>query len=263
MPLQADSPKTFGVAEFCQVCLKCAEACPARAISKEREPGYTSVSPSNNPGVKKWYNHVENCFKYWTVKVDCSACIASCPYNKLNTWTHRLGLRLSQTPAKSFLRWLDDQLGYGKTFDTAALLDFWAGPDGKPIALKAGSEHTPDRDAHEPGEEVSLSTPLDFFAELSDRLKRHPEKIAGVEAVYLFRLTGENGGRWYVRLHSGSAEVGEGEAPDANCTLTIRDTDFLALVSGKLKAPLALISGKLAVSGDMSLAVKTPRILGE
>ena len=130
-PLDADRPITFGVQEVCKVCLKCAEACPSKALSFDREPGFEAVSPCNNPGTKKWYIKAENCFKYWSAKIDCSACIAACPYNKKNTWYHKLGLQIAKTPARRLLKSIDDMMGYGKTFDTKTMTDWESSPAPK------------------------------------------------------------------------------------------------------------------------------------
>ena len=36
MPLKADEPIEFGVKQFCETCRKCADACPVKAIAKEK-----------------------------------------------------------------------------------------------------------------------------------------------------------------------------------------------------------------------------------
>ncbi|MGD0658154.1 MAG: reductive dehalogenase [Syntrophorhabdales bacterium] len=266
LPLQADKPITFGVMNFCKTCMKCAEVCPANVISKDREPSFKTVSPANNPGVKKWYNKVENCFKYWAVKVDCSACIASCPYNKPNTWTHRVGLRLAQTPAKGMLKWLDGVLGYGKTFDKAAMAHWWHDRPGvtekNAAAGNQGAAVTVSRAQNREDNLViqPTDTPADVFKALSERLNRHPERLSGVSALLQFSLSGEHGGNWYVKLGGGQAEIGMAERPDANATIEMKDSDFIAIVSKKLSPPAAMMSGRIRIRGEVSMALKIRQI---
>lgn len=125
LPLQPDKPITFGVQEFCKVCLKCADNCPSGAISKDMEPSFKTESISNNPGVKKWCVKQENCFKYWGENVSCSVCVACCPYNKIEEWHHDLARLATHTPAKPLLRYFDELFGYGKPFDTAYAAEWW------------------------------------------------------------------------------------------------------------------------------------------
>jgi len=125
LPLKEDKPITFGVVDFCKVCMKCADNCPSDAISKDQEPSFNTVSISNNPGVKKWVIKPENCFKYWAEHIDCCNCVACCPYNKIEEWHHDLSKLATQTPAKPILRYFDELFGYGKTFNTDYMTEWW------------------------------------------------------------------------------------------------------------------------------------------
>lgn len=126
LELKADKPITFGVREFCRVCMKCADLCPSKAISMETEPTLEGVNISNQPGVKKWYVDAEKCFGFWGENGgDCGCCIGSCPYNKLEEWHHDLTKIATLTPAKPLLKSFDDLFGYGRTYDKDAISQFW------------------------------------------------------------------------------------------------------------------------------------------
>ena len=127
LPIQADRPVTFGVVDFCEVCRKCADQCPGKAISQEQQPGFTIKNISNNPGVKKWCIDAEKCFAFWAKNGgDCGSCIASCPYNKIDEWHHGVARLGTVMPgAKSVLRSMDELFGYGKTYDEKAITYFW------------------------------------------------------------------------------------------------------------------------------------------
>lgn len=82
MPLVHDVPKKLGVREFCDICDRCATACPPRAIPFG--PPSTEVhSTSNIKGVEKWTPVAEKCFRFWSNQnTDCIICVRVCPYNR-------------------------------------------------------------------------------------------------------------------------------------------------------------------------------------
>jgi putative sterol carrier protein len=106
---------------------------------------------------------------------------------------------------------------------------------------------------------MAETTVKGFFEELSEKLSAKPEKIAGMNCVYQFRVTDA---AWNVKLADGKVAVAEGEAPTPNCTITMAEADFLDLVSGKLNGQMAFLTGKLKVAGDMGLALKLGSFIG-
>jgi reductive dehalogenase len=114
LPLSHDGPADFGVRRFCDICQRCAQGCPVKALpfgppSEERN------NRSNIKGVVKWSMDAEKCFGYWAAQnSDCAICIRVCPYNKdFSHWWHRLGLRLAGSRLRRFMLWLDVAMGYG------------------------------------------------------------------------------------------------------------------------------------------------------
>ena len=99
LPLNYGSPVDLGVDHFCEICRKCAENCPSRALSDTDKQAIR--------GVSKWPTNVERCYGYWRVLgTDCGICMAVCPFSHRNNsfhnlvrglirrfpWTHRLAL---------------------------------------------------------------------------------------------------------------------------------------------------------------------------
>ncbi len=115
LPLAPDEPIDFGVTEFCEICRRCSDACPVKAIAKDK-PSTEVHNISNIPGVKKWTVDAEKCFKFWTNQgTDCSICIRVCPYNKDMTQPqHKAWRKLANSPFRKLALWLDVKLGYGK-----------------------------------------------------------------------------------------------------------------------------------------------------
>ena len=115
LDLLYDKPKKFGVRQFCDICSKCADACPPKALPKgpPQEPG---PNRSNITGVTKWSADCAKCFTYWTkINVDCAICMRVCPFNKdYSKWTMRLMQRLMGTSLRRLMLWLDGRLEFGK-----------------------------------------------------------------------------------------------------------------------------------------------------
>jgi epoxyqueuosine reductase len=125
LPLVCDEPIEFGVAEFCDVCKKCAESCPGRAISS----GERTTEPlniSNAGGSLKWMVDCERCLTFCaTNRVDCGNCVRSCPFNKTEGLLHDFSRRVIDRTAvfDSAFVWMDDLFGYGKQGDLATFWD--------------------------------------------------------------------------------------------------------------------------------------------
>ena len=80
-PLIYDDPIDIGVQHFCDLCKKCAENCPSRAL--------TLGAKENVRGIQKWPTDVERCHRYWrSIGTDCGVCMAACPYSHQNNWFH-------------------------------------------------------------------------------------------------------------------------------------------------------------------------------
>ena len=101
-----------------------------------------------------------------------------------------------------------------------------------------------------------------FEVKIPEKLIKNADKIEGINSIYEFNLTGDNGGIWSLDLTDGKKEVKEGSTGNANCTITISGSDFSDLIDGTLNAQMAFMTGKLKVAGDMGLALKLGNILG-
>lgn len=112
MPLAHDVPEPKGVKAFCDICTKCADACPVKALPfGTPEVGGTNVSAIK--GVKKWTSNAEKCFSFWSkMSTDCAICMRVCPFNrKFDRWQHRLWLKLALSRFRKLALWLDRKRG--------------------------------------------------------------------------------------------------------------------------------------------------------
>ena len=124
MPLAHDIPRPLGVRAFCDICTKCADACPVKALSYG-PPRTSGSNVSAIRGVRKWTSDAEKCFSFWSkTATDCAICMRVCPFNRdFSRRRHRLWLRLALSRWRRIALWLDR--GRGKRLRPA---DWWRRP---------------------------------------------------------------------------------------------------------------------------------------
>ncbi len=89
-----------------------------------------------------------------------------------------------------------------------------------------------------------------------------PAKTKGVDAIFQFELTGDDGGEFYANVTDGSVEIVEEAHDSPNVTIIVDSDDFEKMMDGDLNATSAFMAGKLKVKGDMSLAMKLQALIG-
>ena len=72
----------------------------------------------------------------------------------------------------------------------------------------------------------------------------------------VFRLSGEGGGVWHVRLADGKVTTGAGDIESPTAVIECTAADWLAILRGELGAQAAFLGGKLRVSGDLPFAIE-------
>ena len=93
-------------------------------------------------------------------------------------------------------------------------------------------------------------------------LSTSPEKAKDVAAIYLFKISGDDGGTWTVDLLSSPPTCLPGTQGTPQCTIEATDADFRSMIDGGMQAAMQLFfSGKLKVTGDANLATKLSKLL--
>lgn len=101
-----------------------------------------------------------------------------------------------------------------------------------------------------------------FDTRVPEVLAKHPEKAKEVAAIYLFKISGADGGTWTADLVSTPPTCVPGEAKPAQCTIEASDADFRTMIDGGMQAAMQLFfSGKLKIQGDPNLATKLSKLL--
>ena len=98
------------------------------------------------------------------------------------------------------------------------------------------------------------NTVEEFFRSLPGKLDR--EAAEGIDAVYQFDLSGDQGGQYYMRINEGACKVTRGSHPDPHVTLALSGEDCVRVLNGQLSGAAVAMSGRLRISGDMGLALQ-------
>lgn len=101
----------------------------------------------------------------------------------------------------------------------------------------------------------------DFEQNIPEKINKDPEKAKNVGAIFLFKISGDNGGTWTVNLKDDPG-VKEGDQGNAECTLEMSSEDWNSISDNPQSAMQLYFQGKLKVSGNAMLATKLQQILG-
>ncbi len=115
LPLVHDQPRLLGVRRFCDVCTRCIDACPVKALPSG-PPSDVQLNRSAIQGVIKSTSDAEKCFGFWAdLRSDCAICLRVCPWNRdFGYWSNRVWRWLARTPARGWLIKLENLIKRGK-----------------------------------------------------------------------------------------------------------------------------------------------------
>jgi len=125
LPLSHDRPRRAGVTEYCNICTKCADSCPPKALP-HGPPQPVGPNRSTIKGVTKWSADCEKCFRYWTkLRADCAICMRVCHFNMdYSKLSSRLIRRLMGTRLRRLMLWLNGRASQGARLEPK---NWWSG----------------------------------------------------------------------------------------------------------------------------------------
>lgn len=111
-----------------------------------------------------------------------------------------------------------------------------------------------------------MSLAAETIEELRKRFK--PENARNLSATYLITIHGNGGGAWLTKIYDGQCEFiphteSEEGATLADCLISVDAQDLELIMTGKLSAMTAALSGVLAIEGELGLAMQLVPIFFE
>ncbi|XP_069352251.1 sterol carrier protein 2-like isoform X2 [Eulemur rufifrons] len=103
------------------------------------------------------------------------------------------------------------------------------------------------------------------FKEIEKKVEEEGEQfVKKIGGIFAFTVKDGPGGKeatWVVDVKNGKGSVlpnseTESHYKKADCTITMADSDLLALMTVKMNPQLAFFQGKLKITGNMGLAMK-------
>ncbi len=112
---------------------------------------------------------------------------------------------------------------------------------------------------------------MNFAADTIEELRKRfkPENARNLSATYLITIHGNGGGAWLTKINDGQCEfiphdqaADDGSQP-ADCLISVDAQDLELIMTGKLSAMTAALSGVLAIEGELGLAMQLVPIFFE
>ncbi len=103
------------------------------------------------------------------------------------------------------------------------------------------------------------------FTEVKEIFGKMPEVFnadaaQGLDAVFQYEITGDNGGNWSVVVKDGACRVSEGVHASPSVTLTLSGDTWLGIVNKTTNGMQAFMSGDLKATGDIMLAQRIEQL---
>jgi putative sterol carrier protein len=93
---------------------------------------------------------------------------------------------------------------------------------------------------------------------LAKNVQGNPGLVKQINGIYKFNIDGKI---WIVDLKNAPGSVKEGTAADtSDCTIMMKENDFVDMMSGTLDGQSAFMQGKLKLTGNMALAMKLSQL---
>ncbi|HZR04324.1 MAG TPA: SCP2 sterol-binding domain-containing protein [Candidatus Udaeobacter sp.] len=102
------------------------------------------------------------------------------------------------------------------------------------------------------------STPQQALDKRQDAFRA--DKAKGVHATYQWKLSGPNGGEWWLNVNDGTYKMGRGKIANPNVTFAATDQDWVAMSNKTLNVQWAYLTGRLKIQGSHSLVKELDQI---
>ena len=99
-----------------------------------------------------------------------------------------------------------------------------------------------------------------FEIEIPEKIKKDPDAAKEVGAIFLFKISGDEGGEWTVNLKD-DLGVTQGDAGNSECTIELSAENWEKISENPAAAMELYFASELIVTGNAMLATKLQQIL--
>lgn len=100
-------------------------------------------------------------------------------------------------------------------------------------------------------------------SDIPSKINAKPALLKEINKIFEFELSGDGGGTWTLDCtEAGGGKVTAGSTGTAKVFIKATAADFLSMATGKLKAEMAVMSGKLKVKPNPMEALPLKKLLG-
>ena len=94
----------------------------------------------------------------------------------------------------------------------------------------------------------------EYFDTLGQRFVQSASE--GVQAVFQFDISGDDGGMWHVIVNDGAMEVHSGTHDSPSATVTAKAADYVKIANGDMNGLRAVMMRKMKIGGNLVMARK-------
>lgn len=92
-----------------------------------------------------------------------------------------------------------------------------------------------------------------FEVKMNRNLKENADAISDLSGVFQFEI---GDGIWNLDLDQSDRKIVTGEHSDPDCTIKMTAENFEKMLHRKLNVPMAILTGKIKITGDKGMALK-------
>lgn len=96
---------------------------------------------------------------------------------------------------------------------------------------------------------------------IDETANENQELNEGMNSLYAFELTGDDGGEFGLNFNNSNVEVSLSAVENPDCTLKMSVKNFKKLIQGKLNSATAFMTGQVKIDGSIGLALKLENLL--
>ena len=108
---------------------------------------------------------------------------------------------------------------------------------------------------------MAVNSPKEFMETVLPGKLSDPEVLKDLDFTLQFNISGDNGGKWVLRVKDQKAVIEEGTVDKPTITIEMKDTNYVKLLNGDLSGQKAFMTGKLKITGNMAVAMDIGKVL--